>query len=106
MGAQRQTGDYGAFAPLVFERAAEGDGVALRDRHAAARAVGALSRAARALGAERVALVGGVGQALRPYLVERRARRCANRSRRDRRGDPDGGRPAASEGGEAMRRRR
>ena len=34
----------------------------------AARAVGALTRRVVALGAGRVALVGGVGEALRPYL--------------------------------------
>ncbi len=36
--------------------------------HAAARAVDALIRAVQALGAERLALVGGLSGALRPYL--------------------------------------
>jgi len=60
---------YGAFAPLVFERAAAGDEVAQPIVSAAARAVDALIAAARALGAERVALVGGLGEPLRPYLA-------------------------------------
>jgi glucosamine kinase len=61
-------GDYGAFAPRVFKRAAERDQVALEIVAGAARGVAALTRGVRALGAERVALVGGVGEALRPYL--------------------------------------
>ena len=60
-------GDYGAFAPRVFAHAAEGDAVALGVVASAARAIGALARRV-ALGAGRVALVGGVGEALRPYL--------------------------------------
>ncbi len=59
---------YGAFAPLVFERAEAGDDIALEIVRAAARAVDALIRAAQALGAERVALVGGLSLPLRPYL--------------------------------------
>jgi glucosamine kinase len=61
-------GDFGAFAPAVFSRAAEGDPVALEIAAAAAGAISALTRGAVALGAERVALVGGAGEALRPYL--------------------------------------
>jgi len=61
-------GDYGAFAPAVFRCAAEADSVALAIVASAARAVGALTRRVVALGADRVALVGGVGEALRPYL--------------------------------------
>ncbi len=61
-------GDYGAFAPQVFGWAAKADPVALAIAASAARAVGALTRRVVALGAERVALVGGVGEALRPYL--------------------------------------
>ncbi len=61
-------GDFGAFAPLVFARAAERDPIALEIASAAARAIGALIRGVVALGAERVAMVGGVGEALRPYL--------------------------------------
>jgi glucosamine kinase len=61
-------GDFGAFAPGVFSRAAEGDRIALDIAARAASAIGALTRGAVALGAERVALVGGAGEALRPYL--------------------------------------
>jgi glucosamine kinase len=62
-------GDYGAFAPRVFAHAVKGDAIALTIVGSAARAIGALARRALALGAERVALVGGVGEALRPYLA-------------------------------------
>ncbi len=61
-------GDYGAFAPTVFRCAAKADSAALAIVASAARAVGALTRRVVALGADRVALVGGVGDALRPYL--------------------------------------
>ncbi len=61
-------GDFGAFAPGVFSRAAEGDRIAREIAASAARAIGALARGAVTLGAERVALVGGAGEALRPYL--------------------------------------
>jgi glucosamine kinase len=61
-------GDFGAFAPGVFSRAADGDRIALEIAARAAGAIGALTRGAIALGAGRVALVGGAGEALRPYL--------------------------------------
>jgi glucosamine kinase len=61
---------YGAFMPLVFERAAAGDAVALTIVGAAARAIDALVAATRALGATRVVLVGGMKPAITPYLVE------------------------------------
>ncbi len=61
-------GDYGAFAPRVFDRASEGDPIALAVVGSAARAIGALTRRVVALGAQRVALVGGAGEALRPHL--------------------------------------
>jgi glucosamine kinase len=62
-------GDFGAFAPRVFERAGAHDPVALEIASEAARAIGALISGVVALGAERIALVGGVGEALRPYLA-------------------------------------
>ncbi len=62
-------GDYGAFAPRVFAHAARGDAIALTIVGSAAQAIGALARRALALGADRVALVGGVGEALRPYFA-------------------------------------
>jgi glucosamine kinase len=61
-------GDFGVFAPGVFSHAAENDRIAHEIAARAARAIGALTRGALALGAERVALVGGAGEALRPYL--------------------------------------
>jgi glucosamine kinase len=61
-------GDFGAFAPRVFEHAARHDPIALDIVRTAARAIGVLTRCVVALGAERVALVGGVGEALRPYF--------------------------------------
>ena len=61
-------GDYGSFAPRVLRCAAKDDPVAFAIAASAARAIGALTRRVVALGAERVALVGGVGEALRPYL--------------------------------------
>ena len=60
-------GDFGAFAPRVLGRG-EGRSDRARGRGSAAEAIGALARRAVALGAERVALVGGVGDALRPYF--------------------------------------
>jgi glucosamine kinase len=65
---QAKPGDFGAFAPRVLEHAAGLDPIALKIASKAARAVGALTRGVVALGAERVALVGGVGEALRPYF--------------------------------------
>jgi glucosamine kinase len=65
---EAKPGDFGAFAPRVFEHAADRDPIALGIANAAARAIGALTRGVVALGAERVALVGGVGEALRPYF--------------------------------------
>jgi glucosamine kinase len=59
---------YGAFAPLVFERAGAEDPVAATIVREAAEAVDALIRAAQALGAERIALVGGLSGPLKPYL--------------------------------------
>ena len=61
-------GDYGAFAPRVFQHAAERDQHALEIVAGAARGIAALTRGVIALGAERVALVGGAGEPLRPYL--------------------------------------
>jgi len=60
--------DYGVFAPLVVEAAGGGDAVGGPIVEAAAFALGALTRAIQRLGAERIALVGGLGQAIRPRL--------------------------------------
>ena len=61
-------GDYGSFAPRVFDHASEGDPIALAIvalRRARDRRSDPKGRRARR---ERVALVGGVGDALRPHL--------------------------------------
>ena len=60
--------DYGSFAPAVLEAAGQGDTIALPIVAAAAAAIGALHNAARSLGAQRVALVGGLSESIRPYL--------------------------------------
>ncbi len=60
--------DYGAFAPLVVEAATAGDVVARPLVDAAARSIAALAAAVEALGAPRLAMVGGLGEALRPFL--------------------------------------
>ena len=65
---QAKPGDFGAFAPRVFEHAAGRDPIALGIVNAATRAIGALIRRVVTLGAERVAMVGGVGEAMRPYF--------------------------------------
>ncbi len=61
-------GDFGGFAPRVFGHAEAGDPVALFIVAAAAEAIATLTRSAVELGAPRMALVGGAGEALRPYL--------------------------------------
>jgi glucosamine kinase len=68
-GRTAKPGDFGAFAPRVFAHAARGDAIALAVVGSAAEAIATLARRALALGAERVALVGGVGEAVRPYLA-------------------------------------
>ena len=60
--------DYGAFTPAVLEAARAGDAVAVPIVAAAAAAIAALTRAVQALGAERVALVGGLSGGIRPHL--------------------------------------
>ena len=60
--------DYGAFTPAVLEAARAGDAVAGPIVAAAAAAIAALTRAVQALGAERVALVGGLSGGIRPHL--------------------------------------
>ena len=61
-------GDYGAFAPKVFEAARAGEPEALEIVDRAAQAIVALVKTVEALGAERIALVGGVAAPLRPHL--------------------------------------
>ena len=61
-------GDFGGFAPRVFSHAGAGDAIALGIVAAAAAAIATLTRRAVELGAPRMALVGGAGEALRPAL--------------------------------------
>jgi glucosamine kinase len=62
--------DYGAFAPAVLEAAGRGDAVGRAIVAAAAGAIAALTHAAQALGAARVALVGGLSESIRPHLSD------------------------------------
>jgi glucosamine kinase len=60
--------DYGAFAPAVLDAAGAGDSIGRPIVEAAAAALAALTRAVRALGADRIALVGGLSDGIRPHL--------------------------------------
>ena len=66
--AGAKPGDFGALAPLVLDHARREDALALPIVMSAVAAIGALARAVKALGAPRVALVGGLGGALRPFF--------------------------------------
>ena len=60
--------DYGELAPLVFTEAARGDRVAAAIIANAVHAIAALISALHKAGAQRIALLGGVGAAIRPLL--------------------------------------
>jgi glucosamine kinase len=60
--------DYGAFAPQILDVARSGDARALEIVCEAADAIAALANTLSALGAKRIALVGGFGEPLRPFL--------------------------------------
>jgi glucosamine kinase len=60
--------DYGALAPIAFVHAAEGDAVALPLIKQTVAAILALRSALIALGAERIALVGGLAEPLSPWI--------------------------------------
>lgn len=61
--------DYGELAPLVLAAAHARDAVALRLVEAAAQAVAALAARVEALGAARLAVIGGLSEPLRPFLA-------------------------------------
>ena len=61
--------DYGELAPMTLAAAQAGDAVAQPLVAASARAVAVLVERVEALGATRVAMVGGLGEALRPFLA-------------------------------------
>lgn len=63
-------GDFGSLAPLVFEHAAHGDPLACELVAAAARHIDALAARLFAIGATRLALVGGCARFLTPLLAE------------------------------------
>ncbi len=65
---QARPRDYAALAPLVFECAARGDSLAARLIGEQAQEAWLLISRLRALGAESVALLGGMSQALAPWL--------------------------------------
>jgi len=74
--------DYGAFAPQILDLARSGDERARDVAGEAAGAIAALANALTTLGAARIALVGGLGEPLRPYLPTDLAMRLV-RPRRD-----------------------
>ena len=80
--ADARPSDYGAFAPEILRLANSGDGRARDIVGEAASAVAALANALNALGAERIALAGGFGEPLRPFLPLDVAKRLS-RPRRD-----------------------
>src|SRR6185312_153272 len=59
-----------ALAPLAFEAADAGDAVAGALLAGAGEAIAAIASAIRRLGAERVALVGGLAEVIRPFLPD------------------------------------
>ena len=80
--AEAKPRDYGAFAPEILDIARSGDARAREIAGEAAKAIAALANALNALGVERIALVGGFGEPLRPYLPPDVANRLAS-PRRD-----------------------
>ena len=66
--ATAKPGDFGAFAPLTIAEAEHGDKIAMGIVDRAAEAILALLKSMEALGANKVALVGGLGPALRPFF--------------------------------------
>lgn len=61
--------DYAAFAPLVFDCAAQGDTAALALVRDAAKEIDGLANRLFQLGAPRVALVGGLATRMQPFLA-------------------------------------
>jgi glucosamine kinase len=80
--AEAKPSDFGAFAPQILDLAKSGDARACEIVGEAAQAIAALAQALHALGVERIALVGGLAEPLRPYLPPEVESRLA-RPRRD-----------------------
>jgi len=74
--------DYGAFAPEILEIARSGDARAREIVGEAANAIATLAKTLHALGAEQIALAGGFGEPLRPFLPPDVAK-LLSRPRRD-----------------------
>lgn len=74
--------DYGAFAPEILDVARSGDVRAREIVGEAASAIAALANTLRVLGAEQIALAGGFGEPLRPFLPPDVAK-LLSRPRRD-----------------------
>jgi glucosamine kinase len=66
--ALARSADYGALAPIVFGHAEKGDAVALPIIQQATRDILNLHAALRRLGCERIALVGGLSEPLKPWI--------------------------------------
>ena len=62
--------DLGAFAPRIFEFGASGDAAAVELIQAAAFHIDALAARLIAVGADRIALVGGCAKSIKPWLGE------------------------------------
>lgn len=66
--ATAKSSDYAALAPIVFSLAEKGDAVALPIIKNAGRAITDLANAISRLGVTRIALVGGMAEAILPYV--------------------------------------
>jgi glucosamine kinase len=67
--ANAAPGDYGRFAPLVAQQAGQGDAAAYALMRLAAGHIDALAARLIAVGATRIALMGGLATAIEPYLA-------------------------------------
>jgi len=66
--ATARSADYGALAPIVFGHAEKGDAIALPIIRQAAREILNLHAALQRLGCERISLVGGLADPLKPWI--------------------------------------
>jgi glucosamine kinase len=66
---QARPADFGRFAPLILAHAEQGDAVARVIIGEAAAAIDAIARRLAALGATRIAPIGGLAEPLRPWLA-------------------------------------
>jgi len=66
--ATARSADYGALAPIVFGHAEKGDAIALPIIKQATREILNLHAALQRLGCQRIALVGGLAEPLKPWI--------------------------------------